>query len=114
MADELIPITLFVGMYWMIAYMTRVPSDNRVRRELINVNADAATIEHLFLKAKDENPGTSLKWGIVAVAIGGALVAIHLLGLSAEDPLTYGAIFLAGGSALLVHYALIRSTDTGE
>ncbi|MCH8278107.1 MAG: hypothetical protein IIC12_04155, partial [Proteobacteria bacterium] len=87
--------------------------DNRVRRELLQTNADAATIENLFLRSRSENPDNSLKWGIVSVSIGISLVLIELLKLSADEPMAYGLVFIFGGGGLLVFYAIkmLRGTE---
>lgn len=106
MAGELIPILIVLGFFLMIAFVTRTLSDNRVRRELLQTNADAATIENLFLRSRSENPDNSLKWGIVSVSIGISLVLIELLKLAADEPMAYGLVFIFGGGGLLVFYAI--------
>lgn len=113
MAGELIPILIVLGFFLMIGFVTRTLSDNRVRRELLQTNADAATIENLFLRSRSENPDNSLKWGIVGVSIGISLVLIELLKLSADEPMAYGLVFIFGGGGLLVFYAIkmLRGTE---
>ena len=104
MAGELVPILIVLGFFLMIGFVTRTLSDNRVRRELLQTNADAATIENLFLRSRSENPDNSLKWGIVSVSIGIALVLAELMKLSADQPMAYGLVFIFGGGGLLVFY----------
>ncbi|MEX2327446.1 MAG: DUF6249 domain-containing protein, partial [Pseudomonadales bacterium] len=90
-----------------VGLITRWISNNRVRRELINANASpelAATL----LGSPEENPDTSLKWGMVFIAIGLALFGNQLLNLDADDPIAFGLAFLFGGIALLLFY-LIKS-----
>ena len=114
MFGELIPIVLFIMFFGVIGYITRVISDNRVRRELVSLNADKETIDYLFLRARSENPDGSLKWGIVSVALGAALALIQLLGLAEDQPMTYALLFIFGGSGLLGFYALKTTQDNTD
>ncbi|MFP6807164.1 MAG: DUF6249 domain-containing protein [Pseudomonadales bacterium] len=106
MPGELVPLIIVPAFFFMIAYIARLISDNRVRRELINSNADTSTIENLLLKARSENPDASLKWGIVSLAIGLALVLIEVMDLSTDQALTYGITFIFGGAGLLCFYMI--------
>ena len=111
MLEELVPMVVSVGMFGSIAYIPRVLSDNRVKRELVNMKADRETIDYLILQAPAQTTDNSLKWGIVSVALGAALAVIHLLGLDAEDPMTWALTFIFGGGGLLAHYALTSGKD---
>ena len=114
MAGELEPIIIVSTLFSLLGFVPRTLSDNRVRRELISVSADNAMVETLFLKARSENPENSLKWGIVGVSIGIALVLIELIELSADQPMAYGIVFAFGGAGLLCFYMIkrLRGEDT--
>ncbi len=111
MLEEIIPLIVMPALFYLIGFITRTLSDNRVRRELVNAHADNAMIENLFLKSRSENPENSLKWGIVGVSIGIALVFIEILNLSGEQPMTYGIIFAFGGAGLLCFYMIKKYRD---
>lgn len=106
MPGELIPIIIVPCLFILIGFITKLLSDNRVRRELIKSNADTTTIENLFLRARSENPDGSLKWGIVSVAIGLSLVLIEIIDLSGDQAMTYGIVFIFGGVGLLGFYII--------
>ena len=106
MPDELIPIIIVPFFLGTIAFITKVLSDNRVKRELVNMKADADMIQKMILEAPAMNRESSLKWGIVSVALGAGLAVIHVLGLDGDEPMTYAIMFMFGGAALLGHYAL--------
>ena len=114
MAEELIPIVLFITFFGSISFITRVVSDNRVKRELISMKTDKESIEYLLSQAPASQHESSLKWGIVTVALGIAFALIHLLGLDGEDPMTYAIMFIFGGGGLLGHYAFKAGTDTSR
>ena len=50
----------------------------------------------------------ALKWGIVAVATGAALVLIQMLPYERDEPIVLGIALLFVGIGLLVYYALAR------
>jgi hypothetical protein len=111
MAEELIPIVLFITFFGSIAFITRVISDNRVKRELVSMKADKDTIDYLLLQAPVQQHESSLKWGIVTVALGLAFALIHVLDFDGNDPMTYAIMFIFGGGGLLGHYVLKAGTD---
>lgn len=106
MPEELIPIIIVPFFLGTIAFIIKVLSDNRVKRELINMRADKETIDYLMLQAPAQNKETSLKWGMVAVALGLSFAAIALFGLDGEQPMTYAVVFIFGGAGLLGYYLL--------
>ncbi|MFT7687422.1 MAG: hypothetical protein ACI9FB_002775 [Candidatus Azotimanducaceae bacterium] len=106
MPDELIPIIIVPALLFCIAYITRVISDNRIRRELMNNNATSEIIQKLFLDNRDSDTTGNLKWGIVLIGIGLSLACIQITSLTENDPLTYGVVFIFGGAGLLLFYAL--------
>jgi hypothetical protein len=107
--EELIPIVLFISMFGAFAYVTRVISDNRARREMINSQASEEIIQKLFLDNRAEDFNSNLKWGIVSVALGLALAIIQFTGLTSDDPLTFALGFFAAGGGLLTYYGLMRN-----
>lgn len=111
MAEELIPIVVVSVFFWCIAYVTKTLSDNRVKRELVNVKADSETIDYLMLRSPPSERESSLKWGLVIVALGVAFGLIHLLRLDGDEAMTYAILFVFGGGALLGHYALKSGED---
>lgn len=105
---ELVPVVLFIMMFGVIGYITRVLSDNRVRRELIGNEVGSDVIQKLFLENRAEDFNSNLKWGIVSVSLGAALAIIQFTGLGSDEPLTFGIAFIAGGLALLCYYLLMK------
>ena len=111
MPGELIPIVIVPAFFLCIAFIVRIVSDNRIRRELLTSNASNEIIQKLFLDKPDEGITVNLKWGIVSVAIGLSLAIIQLSHLSGRDPLAYGVVFIFGGVGLLLYYTLRARMD---
>lgn len=103
----MIPITFVI----IVGLTTKWLSDNRVRRELVLAKAASEVVESV-MASPPENGESSLKWGIVAVAVGLALVGIQLLHLDADDPVTFGIVFIFGGAGLLLFYLIKTKKDS--
>lgn len=109
--EALVPIVLFIMMFGVIGYITRVISDNRVRRELVSREVSPEVIQKLFLENRAEDFNSNLKWGMVSVALGIALVVIQFTELGGDEPLTFGIAFITGGMALLAYYLIMKPED---
>jgi hypothetical protein len=93
----LIPIVLAVCAVVAI----KIIEESRLRRRLAETHATEELVNALAQADERNRRGSALKWGIVLMAIGAAFGAIGLLGLSAEDPASYGLLFGAAGLGLL-------------
>lgn len=105
--EEIFALSIPIVFVVTVGLVTRWISDNRVRRELIHANA-SADLAATLLSSPEENPDTSLKWGMVSVAIGLALFGNQMFDLGTDDPMAFGLVFVLGGIALTLFY-LIKS-----
>ncbi len=63
-------------------------------------------VKALFTKRQSPDTWTALKWGLVVVGLGLALVIVQFLPYDFEEPIAYGLMFLFGGGGLLAYYAI--------
>lgn len=105
--EILVPIAFFAVIGWIV----KVISDNRIRRKVLDQRVSDELAEAI-LKENAAAPSalSALKWGLIVLATGGALVLVQLLSIDADEPLTFGLIFLAAGAGLIAYY-LIASQD---
>ncbi len=105
--EILVPIAFFAAIGWIV----KVISDNRIRRKVLDQRVSDELAEAI-LKENASAPSalSALKWGLIVLATGGALVLVQLLSIDADEPLTFGLIFLAAGAGLIAYY-LIASQD---
>jgi len=97
---ELIPITLFV----IIAVIVKMVLDNGTRRLLIEKGVVDEKIKYLFGDTQLGQVPSALKWGMVMVAIGLAVMIGQLAPEPATEEITIGGMFLFGGIALIAYY----------
>jgi hypothetical protein len=108
--EGMLALTIPIVMVIVVGLIFKWLSDNRVRRELTAASASAELVEKI-MAAPVQSPESSLKWGIVSVAIGLALCGIQVLGLDENDPVSFGLVFVFGGGALLLYYAISKNDD---
>lgn len=108
MSGEMVPIIIVPAFLLMIAYITAVISNNSARRTAINSQLSSDLVEKLFLAKPVSDTENVLKHGLVGVFIGLAFICIHVLRLDADEPMTYGILFLFAGGGMLSYYALAK------
>lgn len=97
-----IPIVMFI----CIVAAIKVVVDGRLRRRLAETNASEDLVKAMLLADEQNRRLGALKWGMVLTLIGGAFFAQQLLRLGADDPATYGLLFVASGVGLLGYHFL--------
>jgi len=90
----------------------KIVSDNRIRKNLIDSGQVDEKAKFLYLKGerKPTDPLSSMKWGMVMVGIGLALligqVVNQFMYLGDAEGVTFGLMFLFSGIAFLIYYNL--------
>ena len=105
--DVIVPVVMFIVLAMMILGVARVISDTIIRRRLIAAG-NSGDIARMLAASAEDRVGGALKWGIVAVAAGAALVMIQLLPYERDEPIVLGIMLLFVGIGLLVYYGLAR------
>ena len=105
MSEEvLIPLVVFGA----IVVVVKIISDTMTRHRLIAKGMADEKVKHLFVKDAQLQWLSSLKWGMVLIGIGVALVISQL----AEDYIThesvFGLMFIFAGVAFLIYYGIAR------
>ncbi len=98
--DILVPISFFV----VIAMVIKTISDNKVRKQIVERGTIDKNLKYLGLSVANYRALNSLKWGLVAIALGLAF----WVGQNAEEELVLAYLFIFGGVALVLYYILER------
>lgn len=101
--EWLIPISLFV----IIAAIFKMILDHKIRRQLIERGMVDENIKHLYPGQWDSNRLSSLKWGMVCIGIGIALLLGQLFPYNISDAMTVSFMFIFAGLGLLVFYGVV-------
>jgi hypothetical protein len=107
--DTLVPLGLFAMIAFIIVGVTKIISDGRMRRRLIEAGATPELAKAIAGTPQDDPElYGALKWGLLTGAIGLALIVIQFLPYRPEDPIMLGVILLFAAAGLLGYYVIAR------
>ena len=104
----LMPIAILGSIGTAIILFTRTISDYILKKKMIEkgyVNEDTQAI---FKRNTDENRYTSLKWGLILLFAGLALVIMEFIQYDNESPLPYGLFTVFVSLGFLIYYFLVK------
>jgi len=113
-----VPIAFSLSITFILVGITKVFSDGRTRRRLIEAGASPELARAIVAAPKDD-PGlySALRWGMLTGAVGLALILIQFLPFRAEEPIVLGVILVFAAAGLLGYYVsarrLVRSKERG-
>ena len=100
-AGIMVPVVLFI----VIGYIVKVVAETRTRRILIEKGEINENLKYLFADKLAYAVPSSLKWGMVLIAIGLAFLLSQVLSFAMDDETAlFALIFILGGAALVVYY----------
>jgi len=113
---EFTPIFITGIVFLSISFVIKVISDNRIRRRLIESGKIDEQVQFLYMHPdkKESSPLSSLKWGLVLVALGLALFVGQFLPYEMEGEGTIGTMFLFSGIAFLIYYFVSKKENSKE
>ncbi|UCE23548.1 MAG: hypothetical protein JSU74_09620 [Candidatus Zixiibacteriota bacterium] len=100
MWDAVITAVVFVGL----TAIFKVFADAVIRGKLINKGLVDENVKYLFKKNTDLQPVTNVKWGLVLVGLGLALLIKQFYPYYMRDESVLGLMFLFAGIAFLIYY----------
>ncbi len=103
-SEIFIPFVIF-GAFVAI---TKIISDARTRNKLIEKGLVDEKVKYLFTKNTAMSSFSSLKWGLVLVGLGVALMASYIWPDLLEDGGTFGLMFLFAGIAFLIYFGVAQ------
>jgi hypothetical protein len=109
MVEIVVPLALFFFLSVVIVTVTKILSEGRTRRRLVDTGATPERAAAVLAPMHgDPALYDSLRWGIVAAAVGVALVVIQFLPYRMDEPIVYGVLFLFGAAGLFLYWAAAR------
>lgn len=106
--EILVPLGFFAAIVWIV----KIVSDNRIRRKMLDQHVSDEMVEAILQKGKSEPSALgALKWGLIVLGVGGALILVELFSIDADEPLAYGMLFLAAGAGLIAYYLIASAHE---
>ncbi len=110
MYDVLMAVAVFSG----IALVFKVIADAITRNKLINKGLVDENVKFLFHRSFDSHPVSNIKWGLVLVGLGLALLIKQFAPFYMRDESVLGLMFLFAGIAFLVYYGVSKNRTNGS
>ncbi len=88
------------------AILLKIVTDTFTRHKLINKGLIDEKVKYLFTQQQAAQPLSSMKWGMVLVAIGLALLLKQFWPGYVADETMFGLMFLFGGIGFLIYYTI--------
>jgi hypothetical protein len=106
MSEGLTGVLIVTVIFSAAAFVIKVISDNRIRKRLIEAGQVDEKVKYLYFRSGRwaADPLSSIKWGMVLVAVGLALLLGQMFPYDITEMMTIGFMFLFAGIALLVYY----------
>jgi hypothetical protein len=109
MVEIIVPVALFLSLAFAAVGVTRVISDGRTRRRLLESNVSTELASAVVAPPTvDLAFGGALKWGLLLGSVGIALVIVQFLPFEEDDPIVTGIIMLFAAAGLLGYYVAAR------
>ena len=109
MDETLVPIALFIAFTFTVVSVTRIVSEGRTRRRLIE-GGNSPEVLRALTAAGQQDAGlhNALKWGLVMLALGVALIVVQFIPYGPDEPIAFGIVLVFVALGLLAYYAVGR------
>ena len=109
MIETVVPIALFVALTFTIVSVARIISEGRTRRRLIEAGVTSDVARALTAGQYDAiGLHGALKWGLVMLALGIALIVVQFIPYRPDEPIAFGIVLVAVALGLLLYFAIGR------
>lgn len=115
--DILMPISVIGSLGFAVYWFTKTMTDYILKKKMIDKGFVNDTTQAIFKnQVSVDDKYTSLKWGLIVLAAGLALVVLEYIETRPDSPLPYGlfAVFVSIG--FLVYYFMVqkKNNDLGN
>lgn len=93
-----------IGLFWIIFMIVKNTLDYKIRKQLIEKGLVNKNVK--FLQNIESGFLSSLKWGLVLLGVGGALLISQSVNYKIRDEVMFGSMFLAAGLGLIIFYII--------
>lgn len=112
LAEVLMPVSIIGSFGYAVWAFTKVMTDYILKKKMIDKGFVNDTTQAIF-KDQNRNDGrySSLKWGLIVLSAGLALIVLEFIDMRPYSPLPYGlfAVFVSIG--FLAYYFMVQKKN---
>ncbi|MFZ5979622.1 MAG: DUF6249 domain-containing protein [Candidatus Zixiibacteriota bacterium] len=101
-SEVLIPAIIFFS----IVAIVKIISDSRTKNRMLEKGLDDTNLRNFFSAQAELHSLSSIKWGMVLVGIGIAIMASQLFPRDFTDEAALGLILIFAGLGFLIYYPI--------
>ena len=102
----LLTVVPLLALFIAIAVIVKIALDHRTRHKLIDKGMVDDNIKYLYRENGETRALGTLKWAMVLIGIGLAVIVGQLVPDHMMEEITAACMFLLAGIGLLVYYAI--------
>jgi hypothetical protein len=106
--DILMPIAILGSFGATLYFFTKVLTDYFLKKKMVEKGFVNDETQSIFKKHASENKFAALKWGILILSAGIALILIHTMNVDPETPLPYGIFSICIATGFLIYYVIVK------
>jgi hypothetical protein len=100
-----------IGFFVASAFIVRIIFDYKIRAKLIEKGMVDENVKYLYAQRPETQSLSSLKWGIILIAVGlpvfiGRVVMIQTVPPDTADAITIGGMLVCSGLGLCLYYLI--------
>lgn len=113
--EDLTPVLVLLVIGYFVLALVKTVSESRLQHKLVEKGMVDEKIKALFSVRPVLEMASSLKWGLVLIAVGVAFMFTFAIrewvpvGIRGE--ITAGVVFFMAGLAMIVYYAIARAQE---
>ncbi len=104
MSGELTGVFIVAIVFFSTVAVVKIVSDNIIRRRLIEKGNIDESVKFLYAHKFENNVPSSLKWGMVLIAVGAAILVGQYFPYTYHEEATISGMFIMAGLALVAYY----------
>jgi hypothetical protein len=110
----LLPLIPLLGLFIAIVLIVKIGLEHRTRQKLIDKGLVDEKVKYLYGRNGRMRALTSLKWALMLIGIGLAVVIGQLVPDRMMEEITAAGMFLLTGVGLLIYYAVASRAASSE
>jgi hypothetical protein len=106
--NVLMPVAILGSIGASLYFLTKIITNYILKKKMIEKGFVNDETQSIFKQHRTENKFSALKWGILILSGGVALITIHSVNVDPDTPLPYGIFAVCLSVGFLVYYALVK------
>jgi len=106
--EVLMPVAIFGGLGGAIYFFAKVMTDFNLKKRMIEKGYVNEETQSIFRNMSTDNKYAALKWGLIILSAGLALIVMEYIGADPNSTLPYGIFATFVSAGFLAYYLIVK------